>query len=880
MEEKKKTVLVLTRDKIKGFSAIQALGRAGYTVDVVSVAKDEGDSDWLKRSRYVRKLAEAVSPRLNSGEHEEFVAALTEMGKTYDEKAVLIPVDDSTALAAYQNREELEKYYIMPTTNGEKGSTIKNLLSLINQDRLADRARLSMAKTWVFPLSRRIRIPKDMEYPCRVRPAKTVSEFRHETTVCADKDELFRTLTEMKGRASERHAIVQPAFDLDCMVNVPAVCFGDDITIGGCLIRPKSTINSDDSDDDDEGYTSFDEVKFNGKTVRVPSDGGIYADPSALGPVKGEIERMLRLMHYRGIVNVKFEVQDERMVFFSMQMSPGRASYVCTEKGCNLYDIYVKKLMGEEVSEERSGGSADGSIFLDEDAMWKHRMRGLLSGSDVSQIVGACDMTLLAGNSDDSAAAEARLKMYRSQTRKRAVKRFLRRLKFNLIVRPGRALKPHVLRYPQVSRKNREAWAKNDKKVIIVGRNYGTNLGITRSMGQAGYDVEILRLFQQRPRKKNLLRSMKPDAYSKYVKVYHSVVSHRKDQVLVDKLIELADPNQKKLLLTSDDVVADTVDLYYNELSKYYYLQNINGTEGAIDRMMDKSIQKKLAREAGINVADSRIIRVDRGIFEVPDDVKYPCFVKPNMSRRGTKTKMRRCDNREELFEALDNFPKSRIVDVLVEEFIDIDHEYSVLGVSTKEKTIGPAYFVAEEGGTEAHRGIAVLGRVLSTDEDQEMIDRLVNFVHSLGYTGIYDIDLAKDKNGKMYFLEINFRFGGSGYAFSECGANLPAMYADYVFNGTPLDENLKATGAGRMFTSEKILLDEYYRARIDKDLVKKCIKTADIRFIKNEKDMRPYRHFKRYFLFGRIGQLYYSLAAKRSEMAVDDENGDSESGN
>ena len=99
-------------------------------------------------------------------------------------------------------------------------------------------------------------------------------------------------------------------------------------------------------------------------------------------------------------------------------------------------------------------------------------------------------------------------------------------------------------------------------------------------------------------------------------------------------------------------------------------------------------------------------------------------------------------------------------------------------------------------------------GRILPCSDFQPLVDDLIKFVNSLGYEGLYDVDLIESVNGKMYFVEINMRFGASGYAVTKCGVNLPGMYADYMLTGKPLDMGCKVT-PGKTFVSEKVLIEE-----------------------------------------------------------------------
>ena len=93
-------------------------------------------------------------------------------------------------------------------------------------------------------------------------------------------------------------------------------------------------------------------------------------------------------------------------------------------------------------------------------------------------------------------------------------------------------------------------------RIMICGRGYSTNLCMARAFGKAGYDVEILRTFKRKPRKKELLKLLKPDAYSKYVKAFHICVTNDLKIRLQRRLIKLADENQKMLLIPTDDLSA------------------------------------------------------------------------------------------------------------------------------------------------------------------------------------------------------------------------------------------------------------------------------------------------------------------------------------
>ncbi len=405
---------------------------------------------------------------------------------------------------------------------------------------------------------------------------------------------------------------------------------------------------------------------------------------------------------------------------------------------------------------------------------------------------------------------------------------------------PLRELKYFLLRYPQKKKANRRDPDSSVARILIVGRNYSSNLCLARSFGQTGYEVEVLRTYKIRRRWRSLLI---PEAYSRYVKAYHACVLWSDEELLIRKLLYLADPDRKMLLIPSDDQAVDIIDRYYDELSDHYLIPNIGHKAGEISKAMDKQWQKEEAKRFGIPVAKGCIVKVADGKYTLPETISYPCFVKPNLSIQGKKTRMQVCENSDELNLLLSSYIKD--TELLVEDYLSIKKEYSLLGLSTGTETVMPGFFVADEGGHHSHRGVALLGTVLSPEPYQELFDRIKDLVASLDYQGLFDVDLIETEDGSFYFAEINFRYGGSGYAITASGLNLPGMFADYMLKAIPIDTSCKLDRYGQHFLSEMIMYDEYrFHYLENRSDMKKRKEEAQIRFIYDENDKGPYGHF------------------------------------
>ena len=115
-----------------------------------------------------------------------------------------------------------------------------------------------------------------------------------------------------------------------------------------------------------------------------------------------------------------------------------------------------------------------------------------------------------------------------------------------------------------------------------------------------------------------------------------------------------------------------------------------------------------------------------------------------------------------------------------------------------------------------------------------------------------------------MYFVELNMRFGGSGYAITESGVNLPGMFADYMLLDKPIDKESKVEETGKRFVSEKVLLEEYIKSRMTMSRYKEIMEDVDIHFIKSDEDPQPFKHFKKFYLIAALMRVFYKIRESR----------------
>lgn len=373
--------------------------------------------------------------------------------------------------------------------------------------------------------------------------------------------------------------------------------------------------------------------------------------------------------------------------------------------------------------------------------------------------------------------------------------------------------------------------------IVVIGQNYCTSLGIIKALGEAGYRVEVGKRILNKP------RFATPEMRSRYVDkaVY---LQTGPDNVMIKSIIEnFASHLGKKILIPSDDFCASLVDRHLNELSSHFILPNANNEQGAISKLMDKSRQNELAQKIGINVADSIIIKVSKDAdIVIPEDTPYPCMIKPNESAGHPKSHIQKSENREELITNISRIAQEQEYDILVEQFIKVEKEYTIPGIAIDSNVIIPAVIEKLETGDGEHKGVTISGIIKPANTLGNIVDNLKSLVKETGFQGIFDIELLQSKDG-LFFNEINLRNGAAGYSLTKSGINLPAMYVDYLtdYAGTRQQERFSP---GHTFVNEKAALENYISGFRSFRRLKKTIRKADIKFILASDDIKACLRF------------------------------------
>ena len=377
------------------------------------------------------------------------------------------------------------------------------------------------------------------------------------------------------------------------------------------------------------------------------------------------------------------------------------------------------------------------------------------------------------------------------------------------------------------------------RDVIVIGMNYSITLGIIRSLGEAGYGVRLL-AFE--------MGGAGIVAASKYVKQCVRIVEFELDKIL-EGLEKLRGDEEKILVIPLNDRCCRLIDEHYDLFADHFYIPNIDNQKGAVSAYMDKMKQKKLARENGLLTARGRAYSTESiGIEEAQKEMSYPCFLKPLASAdiQNCKTAFAICSNRDELSCAMETLRGRGADAVLIEEYLNITQELCLYGVAGDGEAYAPVLVETLRGGFFEHRGVAAEGIAVSGDKLGEIREKVENLIKSIHYTGMFCVDLF-NCDSLIYFSEINLRAGGSGYAATLAGVNLPGLLADIVYQQAI--SRPKEVRREVRFLNERIEFDAYIRGFISRRDYKAHLAEHTERFIWCEDDPGPWRHFQKMVL-------------------------------
>jgi len=217
---------------------------------------------------------------------------------------------------------------------------------------------------------------------------------------------------------------------------------------------------------------------------------------------------------------------------------------------------------------------------------------------------------------------------------------------------------------------------------------------------------------------------------------------------------------------------------YYSTFTKYLFekgTKSIKNTISGIDLFVNKNKFYNLLREKKIH--HPKTYDLTSVTNALGKSIKYPFALKPLYSYEFEKVfdgkKLFRVENRKDLDNLLNLNKKS--IELLVQEIIPGDDIYIVYFYITKKHVVPVVCGYHKVRQYEPEFGTASM---VETSWNEELINRTVNFVSELGYTGIGEAEYKYDpRDGVHKLFEINARSTNQNRLIPHLGADLEMLY-------------------------------------------------------------------------------------------------------
>lgn len=331
---------------------------------------------------------------------------------------------------------------------------------------------------------------------------------------------------------------------------------------------------------------------------------------------------------------------------------------------------------------------------------------------------------------------------------------------------------------------------------------------------------------------------------SRYCKQY-KVVKNVQDGI--DYLIKKGKGSQRtSFVITSSDLLAEAVDKYHDELSRYYVLCTTFET-GLLGKALDKNYQCELASKVGINVPSSRLFNS----VSTTGGIIYPCLIKPAFKRAGVyhpfKTKV--CHNEDELRKTQGLLDKNGTY--VLQQYVKKEKDLLVYGCRFDDGRVEYAGSFTKYRWSKGDGSYGTIDSAIPLSID---IDKLNTFLAEIDYRGLFSAEFGEE-NGVAWFYEFNLRNDGTSHYFFQAGiANLPLTWVKYHLNkALPEYRN-----AGSFIFMDEI--GDYANVKtglISEAEWKQQKEEATIYKYYDKKDKRPYYYMKIYQL---IARLYHKI--------------------
>lgn len=312
-------------------------------------------------------------------------------------------------------------------------------------------------------------------------------------------------------------------------------------------------------------------------------------------------------------------------------------------------------------------------------------------------------------------------------------------------------------------RLEKTAKAKENDIVVLMGTPHYHGLNLVRCFGEQGI------------RPYGILVGEGDRQSTKASRYWERTFNASSEDEAIDILINrFGRSNRPVVVIPWSDSMVMALDQNLYRLGEPFKVPSISGITGEISKWMNKEKQQELAEKLGLRMSKGITISVpltEGDLERIKETLRFPCIMKPVASTDGKKADIYKAADLGSLIKYADTLRDRSYHRILVQEFLDIDIEYDLMGYCSS----GQYSYIAlkklrnwpnETGST----SYGVISDEMQNDKAfKEIVEKLDRF----GYDGCFNIEVFY-VYGSYYFNEINWRGSANVYAALRSGNNYP----------------------------------------------------------------------------------------------------------
>ena len=321
-------------------------------------------------------------------------------------------------------------------------------------------------------------------------------------------------------------------------------------------------------------------------------------------------------------------------------------------------------------------------------------------------------------------------------------------------------------------------------------------------------------------------------------------------------LANFNDEQNKAVIINSNDLIAEFLDMHREELSKYFVVPGTSSA-GLLKEIDNKMTMTNIAKELGFDVPESM------GCNSATDfqNVSYPCLLKPTNQTLGryNEFKFKVCKNAKQLKRTMRYVRKES--KFILQQYIPKESVALVYGCRTLDGKVHLAGVLEKDRFCD--NGDGSHGVLMANIPEYIKAELIEKFMAKVDFYGLFSVEYLVYK-GKAYFIEVNWRNDGTSHLFYQAGANMPLLWVKSSLGEDVNDVPEKV--APQSFFIDEIFDEENIKKKIvSREQWKKERESATVFKYYDQDDIVPYEAVKK----GKRKKLLLDLVVAKNRLYI-----------